>query len=301
MTILTVTHKTVYRYSVPVAFGEHRFMFRPRDSHDLRLLDTALVMSPPGQVRWLFDVFGNSIAVAEIEGEANELAVTSSFRAQHYPLPVQAVALEPYAEHYPFSYGAEEVIDLGRTAERHYPDPEHAIDLWARPFLDAAPDRGTLAILLAITRAIHEQFDYSRREAIGTQDPVETLKTRSGTCRDFALFMMEAVRSLGFAARFVSGYLYDEKLIAGGGETLVGGGETHAWVQIYLPGAGWVEFDPTNALAGSRNLIRVAVTRDPAQAIPLSGSFTGPAGSFLGMSVEVEVKAEAAPAQARAR
>jgi len=301
VTILTVTHKTVYRYSVPVAFGEHRFMFRPRDSHDLRLLDTALVMSPPGQVRWLFDVFGNSIAVAEIEGEANELAVTSSFRAQHYPLPVQAVALEPYAEHYPFSYGAEEVIDLGRTAERHYPDPEHAIDLWARPFLDAAPDRGTLAILLAITRAIHEQFDYSRREAIGTQDPVETLKTRSGTCRDFALFMMEAVRSLGFAARFVSGYLYDEKLIAGGGETLVGGGETHAWVQIYLPGAGWVEFDPTNALAGSRNLIRVAVTRDPAQAIPLSGSFTGPAGSFLGMSVEVEVKAEAAPAQARAR
>ena len=291
MTILTVTHKTLYRYASPVRFGEHRFMFRPRDSHDLRLLDTSLVMSPPGTIRWLFDVFGNSIAVVEIPGEAAELAVTSSFRAKHYPLPVQAVALEPYARQYPFSYAAEEVVDLGRTAERHYPDPEHAVDLWTRSFLDAVPGRDTMAILLAITRAIHGQFAYSRRQEMGTQDPVETLKTRSGSCRDYALLMMEAVRSLGFAARFVSGYLYDEKLIRGGGEALVGGGETHAWVQIYLPGAGWVEFDPTNALAGGSNLIRVAVTRDPAQAVPLSGSFTGPANALLGMTVEVQVAA----------
>jgi transglutaminase-like putative cysteine protease len=292
MTILTITHKTAYRYAAPVAFGEHRLMVRPRDSHDLRLLDATLVFSPPATVRWLHDVFGNSIAVARIDAEAAELAITSSFRAKHYPLAPEAVALEPYAEQYPFSYGADEAVDLGRTAVRHYPDPEHLVDLWVRPFVDADPTRNTMAILLAITRAIHEQFTYNRREEMGTQDPVTTLKTRSGTCRDYALLMMEAARSLGLAARFVSGYLYDEKLIGGNGETLVGSGETHAWAQIYLPGAGWVEFDPTNALVGGSNLIRVAVTRDPAQAVPLSGSFTGPSNAFLGMSVEVQVTAE---------
>ena len=103
---------------------------------------------------------------------------------------------------------------------------------------------------------------------------------------------MEAARSLGFAARFVSGYLYDESLTGGDAAAVVGGGATHAWVQIYLPGAGWVEFDPTNALVGGRNLIRVAVTRDPKQAIPLAGSFTGKTDDFLGMEVQVEITAE---------
>jgi transglutaminase-like putative cysteine protease len=127
---------------------------------------------------------------------------------------------------------------------------------------------------------------------MGTQDPGVTLQSGSGTCRDFALFLMEAVRSLGLAARFVSGYLYDEDRVGDGGTSLVGGGATHAWAQIYLPGGGWVEFDPTNALAGGRNLIRVAVARDPTQAIPLGGSFTGTPDAFLGMTVEVEITAE---------
>ena len=139
---------------------------------------------------------------------------------------------------------------------------------------------------------MRSSFAYRRRVESGTQNPVETLESRSGSCRDYALLMMEAARSLGFAARFVSGYLYDERLIGGGSERLVGGGETHAWVQIYLPGAGWVEFDPTNALIGGKNLIRVAVTRDPSQAIPVSGTFTGLTGAFQGMEVEVQVTAD---------
>ncbi len=123
------------------------------------------------------------------------------------------------------------------------------------------------------------------------QTPLETLHLGSGSCRDFALFMMEAARSLGLAARFVSGYLYDERLIGAGGG-LVGGGATHAWVQVYLPGAGWVEYDPTNALVGGRNLIRVAVARDPSQAVPLAGSFTGASDAFVSLSVSVEVTTE---------
>ena len=196
------------------------------------------------------------------------------------------MALEEFAQRYPFSYDAEEIPDLGRTVERHYPDPEHKIDAWARAFVeaDAGPrhhgdpggdDRGDQ----------DSSSTYNPRDEMGTQDPLMTLDSGTGTCRDYALFMMEAARSLGFAARFVSGYLYDESLIGGSATDVVGGGATHAWVQIYLPGAGWVEFDPTNALVGGRNLIRVAVTRDPKQAIPLAGSFTGKTGDFLGMEV----------------
>ena len=143
--------------------------------------------------------------------------------------------------------------------------------------LETTEGGATLAVLTAMTTAIKEQFKYVEREAVGVQTPLETLELESGSCRDFAVFMMEAARSLGLAARFVSGYLYDEMLVdAASG--LVGGGATHAWVQVFLPGAGWVEFDPTNALIGGRNLIRVAVARDASQAAPLVGSYSGTPG-----------------------
>lgn len=289
MHMLNVKHRTRYRYAEPVTFGPHRLMMRPRDSHDLRLIATSLTISPAATVRWLHDVFANSVAIAEFTEPGTELLVASSFRAEHYPLAEAAVTLEEYARHYPFSYDALEIPDLGRTMERHYPDTEHRIDLWARRFVERQGDRDTLGILQAMNAAIRAQFTYNARDEMGTQDPLVTLDQGSGTCRDFALFLMEAARSLGFAARFVSGYLYDEDRV--GEEIVVGGGSTHAWAQIYLPGGGWVEFDPTNALVGGRNLIRVAVTRDPGQAIPLGGSFTGRPDAFQGMTVEVEITA----------
>jgi transglutaminase-like putative cysteine protease len=292
MSILNLLHRTRYRYANPVRFGDHRMMMRPRDSHDLRLIDTGLTISPAAKVRWMHDVFGNSVAVARFCEPGRELLVESCFRFEHYPLPAYAVTLEDFARCYPFSYDAEEIPDLGRTSERHYPDPEHRIDAWARRFVEADADHDTMAILVAMTEAIKAEFTYNPRDEMGTQDPLVTLDSRSGTCRDYALFLMEAARSLGFAARFVSGYLYDESLTGGDAAAVVGGGATHAWVQIYLPGAGWVEFDPTNALVGGRNLIRVAVARDPKQAIPLAGSFTGKTDDFLGMEVQVEITAE---------
>jgi transglutaminase-like putative cysteine protease len=292
MTVLCVRHRTEYHYRQPVALSDHRLMSRPRDSHDLRLLDTTLLVDPaPSEVRWLHDVFGNSIAVASFADKTDTLIFESRFRAQHYPLPEQTIWVEPYARALPFSYSGDDSADLARTQERQYPDPEHLMDLWAKGHLEASPERETLQVLTAMTRAIKEEFGYARREDMGVQTPIETLASKSGSCRDFSVFMMEAVRSLGLAARFVSGYLYDEKLI-GAESGLVGGGATHAWLQVFLPGAGWIEFDPTNALIGGRNLIRVAVARHASQAAPLTGSFVGEPGDFLTMSVTVEVTAE---------
>jgi transglutaminase-like putative cysteine protease len=292
MTVLRVHHKTTYVYKKPVEFGEHRLMSRPRDSHDLRLFDTTLVIDPPASaIRWIHDVFGNSIAIATFSQPAQRLVFESGFRAEHFPTQAQALDVESYATKFPFNYSADDAMDLAHTRDRHYADPEHKIDSWAKAVLEATEGGATLAVLTAMTKAIKLQFEYKEREAFGVQSPLETLELGSGSCRDFAVFMMEAARSLGLAARFVSGYLYDEKLV-GAASGLLGGGATHAWTQVFLPGAGWVEFDPTNALIGGRNLIRVAVARDASQAAPLIGSYSGTPEDFVSMSVEVQVAAE---------
>jgi transglutaminase-like putative cysteine protease len=291
MAVVFVKHRTQYRYAQPVTLLEHRLMSRPRDSHDLRLIQTGLTVEPrPREVRWLHDVFGNSIAVTEFDATAHELVFESTFLAEHFPASAESLCLEPYARHLPFRYSAEDSADLGLTKERQYADPERKLDEWAYRFIEAAPSAGTLEVLTSMTRAVKAEFRYRIRHEAGVQSPLETLQLGSGSCRDFAVLMMEAVRSLGLGARFVSGYLYDESLLAAKGR-MVGGGATHAWLQVYLPGAGWVEFDPTNALVGGRNLIRVAVARDPAQAPPVTGAFIGNPGDFVTMTATVEVTA----------
>jgi len=298
MSLLTVTHTTVYRYRRPVTFGVHRLMFRPRDSHDLRLVKSALSISPPAQVRWMHDVFSNSIALASFEQPAEELRIESRITIEPFGLEDPDFVIEPYAQTYPFSYAAEEIADLGRLVERDDPDPQHKVDAWVKSFQYGGGQLLTQDLLERINHAIHDQFVYAQRYAIGTQTPVETLEAGSGTCRDLAMLMMGAVRALGLAARFVSGYLYDPALDStqpGGNATVLpdgqvrGAGDTHAWVQVYLPGAGWVEFDPTNGLVGGANLIRVAVVREPFQAIPVQGSYTGAADDFIEMKVDVRV------------
>lgn len=286
---LAVRHETHYRYAKPVSFGDHSMMLRPRDSHDLRLLKATLTIQPaPTAIRWRHDVFGNSVAVASFEGQADKLSFVSEIEIDHYEGSEPDCPIEAYAETYPFSYTLSELPDLARSTERHYPDPEHAVDLWARRFLRKDGPTRTLDLLTELTGAIKQDgFEYKAREAEGVQSPETTLRLKSGSCRDFALLMMEAVRTLGIGARFVTGYLYDMASDSAG--ALVGGAATHAWVQVFLPGAGWTEFDPTNGIIGGENLIRVAVTRDPRQAVPLQGTFEGPGNAALGMSVDVEV------------
>jgi transglutaminase-like putative cysteine protease len=301
MRLLTVRHTTVYRYSEPVRLGEHRMMFRPRESHDLRLVRTQLDIRPhPTELRWLHDVFDNSVAIATFDGTTTDLLrFDSTVTLEHLETALPDYALEIGARTYPFSYPDEDLSELVRARIRHYPGDE--VSRWAARFLSSVGSTDTVALLQAMTLGIRDEFTYVRRPAKGVQRPEDTLRLRSGSCRDFALFMMEAVRSLGLAARFVSGYIFVPDADEGDGTDLtdgatVSGGATHAWMQVYLPGAGWVDFDPTNSVVGNRNLIRVAVAWDHGHALPLWGSFFGAASSCLGMDVNVSVTEADRPA-----
>jgi transglutaminase-like putative cysteine protease len=287
MPLLTIHHKTEYRYTHPVAFGEHRIMLRPRDGHDLRVLSGILEIVPqPSSLRWIHDVFGNSVAIATFEARAQTLSFSSTATVEHSPAEVFALTADEPAFFYPFPYDHEEFPDLVQFITPQYGDPDGELSAWARGFLNGEGATPTYDILSGMTYGIRKAFTYRKRHEQGTQHPLDTLQTKSGTCRDYALFMIEALRRLGIAARFVSGYLFIPGDRAHG---YVGGGSTHAWVQVYLPDAGWIEFDPTNGIVGTRDLVRVAVARDPRQAIPLHGTYLGSPDAFVGMDVSINV------------
>jgi transglutaminase-like putative cysteine protease len=282
---LRIHHKTEYRYAHPVAFGEHRVMLRPRDGHDLRVRESKLTIVPePMRLRWIHDVFGNSVAIATFDERARKLTFISEVTVEHEPEEEFALTPDDPAYFYPFLYDNDEYPDLRHYVTPNYSDPNGELSAWARNFLDEEAPTPTFKILSGMTHGIRESFSYRKRHEQGTQHPLDTLQTGSGTCRDYALLMIEALRRLGIAARFVSGYLF-----TGDDHRHLGGGSTHAWVQVYLPSAGWIEFDPTNGITGSRDLIRVAVARDPRQAIPLHGTYLGPAEAFIDMKVNINV------------
>lgn len=283
MSLLTVNHSTVYRYHEPVRLGEHRMMCRPRASHDLRLIETRLVIAPrPAHLRWLHDSFDNSVAVATFGGTTSALSVTSTVTLEHFESTLPEYPLEEQARAYPFRYSDEDIPNLARALAPHYPGER--VGSWALQFLDPSESTGTMTMLRAMTRGIGDEFTYVRRPEKGVQTPDETLEHRRGSCRDLAVLMMEAARSLGVASRFVSGYIYTPERSG-----LAGGGATHAWMQAYLPGAGWIDFDPTNSIIGNRNLIRVAVAWAPEYVLPLWGSYFGSPDACIGMDVEVSV------------
>ena len=285
-----ITHTTEYRYRQPVRFGEHRVMFRPRDSHDLRVLATDLEVTPEAEVRMIQDPHSNSVALVQPLAAADDLKIVCSFTIEHAHSNNLELPLAPGAQLFPFAYSVDERFDLEHYLRPAHDDPEGRLTAWARQFIRTDGPTGTHELLVGMNRHIRERFAYVVRDEEGTQEPNRTLELGSGSCRDFALLMLEAGRRLGIATRFVSGYLYDPALDGGPGGGTRGAGQTHAWLQAYLPGAGWVAFDPTNNLLDDAQLIRVGVARHPSQAAPISGSWYGQSGDYLGMSVEVVVQ-----------
>ena len=281
---LVIRHVTEYRYAEPVGFGRHRMMFRPRDSHTLRLIDSTLKISPtPERVRWAYDVFGNSVAHADFgDATSDTLRFESMIGLLHYEASEPTHLLSPTAEQYPFRYSDEELPDLLPVMAMHQDAGTQRVMEWASNV--ARGKTASLDLLAALMSEIRTSIAYRRRQNVGTQTPSETLELRTGTCRDFAWLMIEILRGLGFAARFVSGYIYSPNR-----SSHQGGGATHAWVQVYLPGSGWIEMDPTNGIFGNRDLIRIAVARHHQQAKPLSGAFIGKRTSYRGIDVSVSV------------
>ena len=292
MARIAIVHKTEYSYRNPVGLARHRLMLRPDDSHDLRLHKGVLDVDPkPSLVHWTHDAYDNSVCYLEWPDtlRTDRLAIVSTLDLTHHPdgPPAPVYSLDPSAEMFPFSYDLEDLPDIARLTERQLPDRDRSVHAWARRFVADVREARTLEVLEAMTHAIKAEFRYGARHEEGTQSAAETIALGTGTCRDFAVLMMEALRCFGVATRFVTGYLYDDT----SGATR-GGGSTHAWCNVYLPGAGWTEYDPTNGLMAGSNLIRVGATRSASQALPISGGYVGGPEDFLGLHVDVAVTAE---------
>ena len=282
MITLTIRHTTTYRYRLPVWLGAHRLMLRPRESRELRLVSSEVTTTPSASLSWAHDVFGNAVATASFQGMTDRLSIESvavlELSASAWPV----FDITAAASSYPFRYSDDEWSDLGSLAVPLHADPAGRLAAWARGFVRSSPT-DTLSMLKDLHNGVPEWIRYQSREEEGTQTPLQTLQRGWGSCRDLAVLFVEAARSLGLGARIISGYFYNPERQSSSGAS------THAWAEIYLPGAGWITFDPTNRGVGGSNLIPVAVARGIAQAMPVTGSFVGMTDAFQGMSVEVDV------------
>ena len=280
---LSIRHETLYTYQRPVRFAAHRLLVRPRDSHAIRVVETSLTLSPPGDTRWLYDALGNSVCIFTPRGDSRSLSIVSHLTIERFPTPLARLQIADPQTATPIVYASADRAVLTPFIDPVSEDAEGVLLDWLRGQM-GSPREPAMEFLMRLNRAIRESFAYSGRDQGAAQEPSHTVRMGSGTCRDFAWLMVEALRRLGYAARFVTGYLYSP---AHSG--IRGAGATHAWCEVFLPELGWTEFDPTNALVESPDLIPVAVTRTPAEAAPISGAIYGDAG-YTELKVHVDVR-----------
>ena len=293
MTVIGIRHRTSYRYREPVSLGPHRLMLRPREGRDIRLIGFDLDITPAARLTWGQDVYGNSVAMATFSAMTDHLTVESiaQVRIDAAQWPVFDIAASAIS--YPFRYSDNDWAELGVLAAPHHADPAGSLGDWARRVVRGNPT-DTLSLLKDLSAGVAAGTAYQTRDEEGTQPPLQTLQRGIGSCRDFALLFVEAARTLGFGARLISGYIHNPD---GDPADAAGSGTTHAWAEIYLPGAGWIAFDPTNRGFGGHNLVPVAVARDMAQAAPVVGSYVGDGQAFEGMTIAVSVTGNPWPAR----
>ena len=286
MRLLNVLHTTRYRYARPVSLGPHRLMLRPRESRDVRVRFASVTVTPDATITWAHDVFGNAVATAAFQAMTETLTIESVVELEIGALAWPVFEMSQSAIYYPFRYSADEWKDLGALTVQQYADPFLRLKSWAQSFVSGSRT-DTLSLLKDLSLGVAARISYQSREEEGTQSPVETLDRGWGSCRDYAILFAEAARSLGFGARLVSGYICEAAVSS---QPLNNAGSTHAWAEIFLPGAGWVTFDPTNRSMGGFDLIPVSFVRDIRQAMPVAGSFVGDSDAYQGMTVEVRVR-----------
>jgi transglutaminase-like putative cysteine protease len=270
---IQITHATRYRYLRPVRLGPHRLMLRPRDSFDVRLLRTGLTLSPPARLTWMHDAYSNSVAIATFDHETDELSIVSELVLRRYQPRGPQPATAPWRNGAAIAYSNDERLALAPYLAPVSADDHGETAQFAAGAV-AAGRVGQGHPLLDLSAFIHDFLSYRMRFEEGTQVPLQTLETRTGSCRDYAWLFIECARHLGYAARFVTGYLHNVGM-SDGASLIASVGFSHAWAEVYVPGDGWVEFDPTNLLVADRQLIRIAVTRTPGEASSVRGSFMG--------------------------
>ena len=279
---IRIRHRTTYNYSQPVWFGQHKIMVRPREGHDLHIESSILEITPAHTIRWMRDVNGNSLAKVDFNQSASQVSFYSEVVLEQYDVNPLDFILEDYAVHYPFVYDPDCLPELSPFMALIYPKDTAYLREWLNQFSKPGGKIQTITLLQNVNTHINKTFRYQRRDDPGVQTPAETLKNNSGSCRDFATLLLEACRCWGLAARFASGYMQCEA-------TEAGGASTHAWMEVYLPGAGWKGFDPTSGIMTGAQHVTVAVSRNPENAAPVAGSFQGPTNAFQSIQVDVTV------------
>lgn len=276
-----IIHKTVYTFSAPVTLNAHALMLRPRDSHELRIEASILNIEPVATLRWMRDIQDNSIAIAEFTQQADRLEIYSEVDIQHYNVAPLDFIVDDYAVNYPFSYTREDRLFLRPNLIVPKGAAGRRFGVWLKSLQKTNDGVQTFELLHQLMNRIHSDFEYRIREEEGVQTAEQTLQLRTGSCRDFANLYILSARRLGLAARFVSGYLNT----IGPSEIP---GATHAWAEVYLPGAGWRGFDPTSNCVVGPDHIPVAVSHNPAAVPPVAGSYIGPPGAGLEVAVWVK-------------
>lgn len=279
---IRIRHLTTYEYLQTVEFLPHKLLLRPREGHDVRVESSRLEITPAYSVKWHRDVHDNSVAVVEFRESSSTLSILSEVVIENYQDAPLDFLIDPHAVNFSFHYDATEGIDLMPYQLSVYPRDSQLLRNWIDQFWRVGQTQETYVLLDNINKSICSQIEYKLREEPGVQSPAMTLSKGTGSCRDMATLFMEACRHIGLAARFVSGYQLSPIAAAGNGST-------HAWSEIYLPGAGWKGFDSTNGeIVGSQH-ISVAVSRHPEAIPPVAGAYLGAPDLEAVMNVKIEV------------
>lgn len=277
-----ILHRTYYNFTTAVRLGPHTLRLRPRESHELRIESATIQTTPPSALRWHRDVEDNSVAIATFDVPTSQLLIESEAIVQHYNQAPLDFLMADDAINYPFGYRPEDKAILlpYMSVSTHTPREGSPLAHWVGSAWQVGEKIQTYALLQRLASRIQQTLSYQLREEPGVQTPTETLSRGTGSCRDWAFLFMEAVRQLGFAARFVSGYLNSPP-------STLNLGATHAWAEVFLPGAGWKGFDPTIGAVVGTDHIAIAVARLPESVPPVAGSFMGPSESTLDVGVWV--------------
>lgn len=280
---LRITHETVYRYQEAVKFGPHRMVIRPREGHDVRVEELKLEISPEFELHWSRDLFGNSIATVHLLSAAPELRIRSRVTiCQTPPFPLRPSSV-PAPVPMPLSFPPLELTVATAYLDPSFPDDRDAVRKWVAGVLPHPNETDALHAAEQIVKALKSEFKYRRREEKGVQTPTETITSTSGSCRDLATLMLEALRAVGFPARFASGYLDCT-------ESDAGRASTHAWAEAYLPSMGWLGYDPTLGRATGEHHVVTGVSAHPRGVMPITGIFYGKRELYLGMDVSVRTE-----------